>query len=69
MSIVWKPYICYSKIHAERKNKYGIDAQKFIYPRKWIMIIADFHERVTQNYLLNIDPTLNQFTQRRQKGI
>ena len=24
------------------------------------MIIADFHEKVTQNYLLNIDPTLNQ---------
>ena len=24
------------------------------------MIIADFHERVTQNYLLNIDPTPNQ---------
>jgi hypothetical protein len=24
------------------------------------MIIADFHERVTQNYLLNIVPTLNQ---------
>jgi hypothetical protein len=24
------------------------------------MIIADFHERLTQNFLLNIDPTRNQ---------
>ena len=71
MSIVWKPYICYTKIHAERK-KWIWNWRIKIYPRKWIMIISYFHERVTSHTILPVEyrPYPEpKFTQRRRNGL